>query len=104
MPQPREMDVTTKRTKSTKEENVFPGLDYPIFVSFAIFVVRKFFRRTSVLAGKTCSKGKAGFFDSFLQFGPVLLGKRRALPAREALHGQTAHAHQLAKDAPPMGA
>jgi len=39
------MDITTKHTKSTKEENIFfrirYPLRYPIFVSFAPFVVRK---------------------------------------------------------------
>jgi len=41
------MDITTKHTKSTKEENIFfpdsMSLRYPSFVSFAIFVVRKYF-------------------------------------------------------------
>jgi hypothetical protein len=39
-------NITTKRTKSTKEENIFKircRFRCPIFVSFAIFVVRLFF-------------------------------------------------------------
>jgi hypothetical protein len=36
------MDITTKRTKSTKAENIFLRFD-PAFVSFATFVVRKSF-------------------------------------------------------------
>jgi hypothetical protein len=39
------MDITTKHTKSTKEENIFfrirCPLRYPVFVSFATFVVGK---------------------------------------------------------------
>jgi len=41
-----ETDVTTKHTKSTKEENIFFDwclLHYPIFVSFATFVVQNSF-------------------------------------------------------------
>ena len=43
-PQPKEQsDITTKRTKSTKEEHIYfkirCHLRYPIFVSFANFVV-----------------------------------------------------------------
>jgi hypothetical protein len=41
------MDITTKHTKSTKEENIFfkirYPLHYPIFVFFATFVVLKSF-------------------------------------------------------------
>src|SRR5690349_4932991 len=32
------------------------------------------------------------------QFLPLLIGERRAFPAREAGHGEAAHAHDLAED------
>jgi hypothetical protein len=46
------MDITTKHTKSTKEENTFlsdsMSSPHPVFVSFATFVVRKLFDRPGI--------------------------------------------------------
>jgi hypothetical protein len=50
------MDITTKHTKSTKEENIFfkirYPLHYPIFVFFATFVVLKSFVEWTMFNGE----------------------------------------------------
>src|SRR5262245_59598188 len=89
---------------SSTKGAVVIGSDFYPFVAYPYSCIAPKMQKIFSLVNKTGLKGSAGFRDAFFQLSSVFFVTRRALPTREALDGQTSHAHQLPEYAPPVGA